>query len=102
MRKRTGSGSFLIYNLLRFTHKHSIAVIIITILLTAVMAYFASSVKMNPDVYSLIPADEESTRLMEKYGGDTITEDYLIIAVESEDPFTLKALEAFSRAIEEI
>ena len=40
------------------------------------------------------------TRLIEKYRGDATPANYLVLAVESADPFEAEALQAFSKAIE--
>ena len=92
----------VINSLIRFSQKHSLLIMIGTILITLVFAYFALRVEINPDIENLIPEDEKFTKLMEKYGLDDGSTNHLILAVESENPFTVEKLTAFNKAIHEI
>ncbi len=94
-------GNPIIY-LLRFSQRHAALVLIITSVITVVMGYFATQVRIRSDIESLIPKDEEMTVLIEKYGATKEYSDYLMLAVESDDPFQPEALAAFSQAIQQI
>ncbi len=96
MRAPTISG------LISFSQKHSVIIIISTVLVTLVFAFFAMRVEINPDIENLIPKDHRYTKLVEKYTLDGDVTDHLILAVESDEPFSLDKLEAFDRAIRKI
>ena len=92
----------VISSVIKFSQKHSLLVMISTVLVTLVFAYFVSQVEINPDIENLIPEDEKFTKLMEKYGLDDEGTDHLILAVESDNPFAAEKLAAFDRAIREL
>ena len=88
--------------LLRFAQKHSLLVIGATLLVTLVMGVLAMGVEIDPDLASLIPKDDKYVKLTETYGGGRVRTEYLAVAIEAENPFTLEGLQAFGSAIEEI
>ena len=90
----------LLLRLLTFSQEHPLLIILLTAAITVVLGYFASQVKIRSEIEGLIPEDEEMTRLIEKYRGDATPANYLVLAVESADPFEAEALQAFSKAIE--
>lgn len=92
----------IVYRLLNFSQKHAVPVMVITAALTLVMGYFALHIEINPDIESLLPDDEENIQLMEKYGKGGEYSDYLMVAVESDNPFTLEGLRSFGNAIQKI
>ena len=91
-----------ILRLLHFVHEHSLAVIIAFGIVTALFALALTQIKVNPNIESLLPDDDEVIALMERYGNGQVEENYLVVAVEAEDPLTLPGLSAFARAIEEL
>jgi len=92
----------VVYRILRWVQKHAVVILVATILVTAVMGFFALRVKVQPGLENLIPEDEEVTRLIKKYAEGVGTSDVMILALEADDPFRPEALEAFAQAIEEI
>ena len=50
----------------------------------------------------LIPKDDRSARLFREYGQGKVTTDWLVVAVESEDPFTADGLAALAAAVRRI
>jgi hydrophobe/amphiphile efflux-3 (HAE3) family protein len=92
----------VILRLLHFVHEHSLAVIIAFGVVTALFALAMTRIKVNPNLESLLPDDDEVIALMDRYGNGQVEENYLVIAVEAEDPLTLPGLGAFARAIEQL
>jgi predicted RND superfamily exporter protein len=90
----------LIDRILRFVQKRALFVILVTLLITLVMGWFALRVRMTPDVISLVPADEKANRMMQEYGQGRVQAEYLLVAAEAENVFDLEKLAAFARAIE--
>lgn len=93
-----------IFHLLTFAQKHAVPVVVLTAVISVVLGYFALKVELDPDVWDVLPKDTQALRLIEKYGGN-MSDDYLIVAVESEELFhlgKLKALEAAIGRIEDI
>jgi predicted RND superfamily exporter protein len=88
--------------LLHFVHRHSLAVIIAFGVVTFLFSLALTRIKVNPNIESLLPDDDEVIALMERYGEGQVEENYLVVAVEAEDPFTLPGLSAFARAIERL
>jgi predicted RND superfamily exporter protein len=95
------SRSFIL-RLLHFVHRHSLAVIIAFALITFLFALALTRIKVNPNIESLLPDDDEVIALMERYGEGQVEENYLVVAVEAYDPLTLPGLNAFARAIEQL
>ncbi len=88
--------------LLRFSVKHAPLVIILLAGITAFLGYFAVQVNINSDVEKLIPESETVTRLIEKYTEGSKLVNYVVMAVESEEPFTIEKLKDLYAVIEEM
>jgi len=88
-----------IYKILEFVRRHSLAVILICVVITAGFAAALLQIRIDPDLESLLPEDEQVTELMRKYGGERVNQNYFVFASEADDPFTLEALAALDRAI---
>ena len=82
--------------------KHSTLVIIITVIVTAFFGISALRLKIDPSIENLIPEHSEVTQLLQKYGTESSADGYFIVAISSEDPFTLEGLQAFDKSIHEI
>ena len=89
----------MIFRLITFTQKHSLAVILAAGLISLLLGAFALNIEFDPEVKDLIPEGTKVTELIEKYGSPETQSEYLMIAVESEELFSLEKLEAFDRAI---
>ncbi len=88
--------------LFRILFKHSTTVIIITFVLTAFFAFSMRKLEIDPSPETLIPEHNEVTQLLKKYGADSSSTGYFLIAVESDDPFRIDALQALEKAIYKI
>ncbi len=84
-----------------FSCGHAKPVLLIIFILTLFFAYFAVHIRVDPDVTDMLPSDEKMAEL-EDVAHEESGLGTLVVAVESEDPFTLEGLKAFSRALEEI
>ena len=89
----------IINRLLQYIHKHSLAVIITFGIITLLFGISMINIKVNPNLESLLPDDDKIIALMNRHGNGAVDENYLVIAVEAEDPFTLAGLSAFAQAI---
>jgi hydrophobe/amphiphile efflux-3 (HAE3) family protein len=89
----------IINRLLQYIHKHSQGVIIAFGIITLLFGISMINIKVNPNLESLLPDDDKIIALMNQYGQGTVEENYLVIAVEAEDPYTLAGLSAFAGAI---
>lgn len=81
-----------IIGLLHFAQRHARFVIIVSILLTLFFAFFMTKVTMTSDIKKLLPEDEEINLLMKEYGGTESDDEFLIVAVSDENPYTLDGL----------
>ena len=89
------------HRLSRFSCNHAKAILWIIALVTLLFAYSAFHIRIDPDVTDMLPAEEEIAEL-ENFAQEESGLGTLVVAVESEAPFTLEGLKAFSRAIEEL
>ena len=101
MRETSGPGS-LTLRLFTFSQSHPLLIIVLAALITVVLGYFAARVEIRSEIEDLIPKDEAMTQLIRKYKGDATDTNYLMLAVERDDPFAPEALKAFAAAIEQI
>ncbi len=92
----------IILRLLHFVHQHSLTVIIVFGVVTFLFALALTRIKVNPNIESLLPDDDEVIALMERYGNGQVEENYLVVAAEADDPLTLPGLNAFAQAIEQL
>jgi predicted RND superfamily exporter protein len=93
----------LITKILDFVRRHSLPVIIVTAIITAGFATALLKIRVDPDLESLLPDDERISKIMDEHGG--VSQNYLVFAAESSNPFTLEglgALEAAIRSLEQL
>ncbi len=95
-------GQSFIRKLLDLSNKHAMIVIVITLLLTVFFGYFASGIKLDANIESLLPKDEEVSRLMKKYSDGDQTDEYLIIAIEDKNLYEIDKLQHFAEVLEKI
>ena len=100
--KETSEPKSLTLRLFSFSQKHPVLIIVLTAVITLGLGYFAAHVRIRSEVEDLIPKDEKMTRLIEKYRGSKTDTNYVMLAVERDDPFAPEALKAFAAAIEQI
>jgi hypothetical protein len=77
-----------------------IPIIILTVMLTGVLAFFAKDIRINPDIIGYLPEDDPVTRLntyiSETYGGSQLA----VVALESENVFSLPMLQTVDQLTE--
>ncbi len=88
--------------LLLFVERHAWAVIAITAAITVGFGFFALRLRVVPDLDSLIPEDQRINRLIAEYSRGRPEEEFLVLAVQADDPFRLEGLAAFEEAIHTI
>ena len=92
----------LIRRLIAFACRRSIAVFAVTAVLSAFFAFFATRLQVDPNVESLIPENAEIQALMDRYRQEGVSGEYLVVAVESADPFELDKLAAFGDVLDRL
>ncbi len=89
-----------LFRLIETTQKHARLVMVLTALVTVVLAWFAVHLQVNPETATLIPESPQSVRLMQKYGGrKSVTTDFIAVTAEAADLFTVQKLSRFAEAI---
>ena len=88
--------------LLEFSFRYAKLVILLVILITAAFAFAAIHIDINPSPETLIPSDDSSQLLVEKYGNSSADLGYFFIAVEADNPYTIEKLASFDTAINRI
>jgi predicted RND superfamily exporter protein len=89
----------IIRRILQFSCRNSLLVILVTVLATLAFGYFASRLRVNPDVESLIPENAAVRQLMNRYRQGGLSGEYLVVAVSSPDCFELAKLGAYDEAL---
>ncbi len=95
-------GGGFIYRIVGYAERHAVPVIVVTALLSVALGYFALRIKVNADVWEFLPERAEPMQLIREYSGSGISQDYLIVVVQADNPFTLERLQAFDRTIRRI
>ncbi len=88
----------LFYRIIKFTTQHAVVIFIIVCCLTAFFAYNMLSIEINPEVGNLIPEEEKITRINQKYDPEGNLGEYMVIAVNADDPFIVEGLQALYQA----
>jgi predicted RND superfamily exporter protein len=91
--------------LLAFSIRHRVTVIAIAIVITLIMGFYASRIRINPDVASLIPPDEEVTRFIAEYGySDQVDYETLLLSIGGElaEELTPEVLREFDSVLQAI
>jgi uncharacterized protein len=90
------------YVCVEFSQDHSLAVIIVTLLLTVFFAFFALQTKLNPDFNTLLPPDDQSNiDFLELYGNGDYTDNFIVL-LEGDDLFSPESLELMQDIIVEV
>ncbi len=82
----------IIRRILRISCRHSLLVILLTVAATAFFGWFAARLHVNPDVESLIPENSAVRQLMQRHRQSGLSGEYLVVAVESAEPFDIGRL----------
>jgi predicted RND superfamily exporter protein len=94
--------SSFIRRLITFACRRSILIFGATAALSAFFGYQATRLRVDPNVESLIPESAKITELTERYREKGVSGEYLVVAVQSEDPFRIDRLQAFGRVLGEL
>ncbi len=89
----------LIRRLLHFSCRHSILIFIATALISVFFSFFAVQLEVDPNVESLIPESAEIKQLMARNRKEGISGEYLVLAVQRDDPFQIEALSALYKVL---
>jgi predicted RND superfamily exporter protein len=90
----------IIFRILEFVRRHSLAVIAVTALITALCGVSLLKLRVDPDVESLLSELEKVTGAARGPAGDEVTQNFFVLAAEAADPFTLDGLAALSQALD--
>lgn len=83
-------------NIARIILKYRVLIIVLTLVVTVALGINLRDIKINSDVTSYLPADDESVVLF-KYIGQEFSSSWTgVIIIESEDIFTVKQIEEIS------
>ena len=88
--------------MLSFACRHSVVVFIVTAVLSLFFGYSSFKLSVDPNVESLIPENTEIRQLMARYQQEGVSGEYLLLAVESDNPFDIDRLSVFHRVLNEL
>lgn len=88
--------------ILEFSIKHSLLIIVLTIILTLAMAFAASKIQANPNLAALMPENEKLKTLMEKYDSGSSQKDPFLLALEVKGELSIEALQVYEKVIKEV
>ncbi|RKX83323.1 MAG: hypothetical protein DRP57_08110, partial [Spirochaetes bacterium] len=91
-----------IFKMVAFSEKNRYAIIILTVLITVFLGYFATKIQIESTIRDLLPKNSKIIKLTEKYGGMLSSTDYLVLAFEAKDGLTMEKLNILYRAIKSI
>lgn len=87
------------FMIVRFSQRHSIAVIAITLALTLFFGYFAAGISLNADYNSLLPPESETNQRFHEYNANSEANGNLIVTYQSEQMFTPEVLEVLEEMV---
>ena len=88
---------------LRFSLRHSPVVIVLTFLITIFLGFHATKIEMNPDSNSLVPdRSKRIIRLKKTLGVESEQVNYLFLAIESDNLYSMDVLQTYSETIAKI
>ena len=90
------------FRMVAFSEKHKYTIIVITILITVFLGYFATKIKIESSVRDLLPRNSKIVKLTEKYGGALNNTDFLVLAFEARGKLTLKKTTVLYKTIKSI
>jgi predicted RND superfamily exporter protein len=97
-----GDTKTLISRILEFVNRHSLAVIAVSALITALFGASLVNIRVDPDVESLLSEVEKVTGATAGPGDGEVNQNYFVLGAEAADPFTLDGLAALWKAIDSI
>ncbi len=78
--------------------RHSRAILIGWVAVTAALGLAAMGVRIDPEVVRLLPRDDTAQRLLDTYGAADKDLNYLIVVLRADDPFAVDSLQALEEA----
>jgi predicted RND superfamily exporter protein len=81
--------------------KHAPVVFVATAIITVVLGFFALRIRIAPDVNAILPKQSKAMQFASDTGQNFASE-YLVIAVQSPELYTVEKLTAFADAVTEI
>ncbi len=90
------------FRMVAFSEKHKYLIIVVTILITVFLGYFATKIKIESSVRDLLPRNSKIIKLTEKYGGALNNTDFLVLAFEARGKLTLKKTTVLYKTIKSI
>lgn len=85
--------STVFYRIVRFSQRHSTAVILLTFAITLAFVFSASGIKLNADYNSLLPFDGQALDISEEFTEGGQASDNIIVTFRSDDPYRPEVLE---------
>ncbi len=95
------NGKNFYYNIVKFSQRHSTAVIVSTIIITILMAVSMSNIRINAD-YSTLLGDDEASKNFEEYNANNDASEDIIITIKGSDLYDPEALSTIETAMNEI
>jgi uncharacterized protein len=81
-----------------FCTRRAWIVIGLSILISVVLGFFATRVKMNPDLIGILPENTEANRMIRDYGDGKTPSELLVVAFKGDGLFSLETLSSISAA----
>jgi hydrophobe/amphiphile efflux-3 (HAE3) family protein len=91
----------VVHRVVGFSIRRPYVVILLTVALSAFLGYHALKVQIDADVVNMLPNNYEVMKLTERFGRSDDS-GQLLIAVQSDDLYSLEKLQAFEAGIERI
>lgn len=92
----------VIFSLIEFSQRHSRAVIVLSIIITIFLGFFATKTKMNPDFSSLLPPDNISNQNFNTFYGDNENPENLTIIIQGDSFYTPEAISTIETVVEQL
>jgi len=94
--------SSFIRRLTTFACRHSTVVFVAIAAVSVFLGYYATRLRLDPNVESLFPESAKMRRLADRNREQGVSGDYLVVAVQSEDPFRIDKLQELGRVLGEL
>ncbi|MBI9097787.1 MAG: hypothetical protein JEY91_04895 [Spirochaetaceae bacterium] len=88
--------------ILEFSLKNSLFIIVINVLLTLIMIFFASKIEMNSEITALMPDTNPASDLVKKYDPEDRERNAFFLALESKGPLSKEGLAVYEQVIGEV
>ncbi len=94
-------GKNIYFNIVRFSQRHSKVVIVLTVLITILLAFSMKNIRVNADYNTLLGDDEES-RIYEELNANSDASEDIILTIKGDDLFRPEVLGTLEGVIGEI